>query len=158
MHDARRVLVLGVGNRLLRDDGAGPLAIDRLRDDPHRSAGACLCDGGTVGLALLPKIEDVQVLVAVDAARFGAAPGTVRVFEGAAMDAQLGGRRRSAHEVALADLLAAAALGERLPARRALVAVQPESIEWGLEPSPAVARAIPRLCDAVHQLLARWRA
>jgi hydrogenase maturation protease len=73
------------------------------------------------------------------------------------MDAQLVGRKRSAHEVALADLLSAAALNGRLPARRALVAVQPGSTELGLVPLPAVAQAIPRLCDAVHELMTRWR-
>jgi hydrogenase maturation protease len=97
-------------------------------------------------------------LVAIDAARFGGAPGTVRVFEGAAMDAQLEGRKRSAHEVALADLLSAAALNGRLPALRALVAVEPGSTELGLDPSAEVARAIPELCDAVHALLQRWES
>lgn len=148
------VLVLGLGNRLLGDDAAGPLVVDALARSGRPAAR--LSDGGTIGLALLPQIEDAAVLIAVDAALFGAEPGTVRVFEGDAMDRQLGGTKRSAHELALADLVAAAALGGRLPARRALVAVQPQSTALGLEPSPVVAAAIPRLCDAVDELLARW--
>ncbi|MDE2297959.1 MAG: hydrogenase maturation protease, partial [Burkholderiales bacterium] len=91
-----------------------------------------------------------------DAALFGAAPGTVRVFEGAAMDEQLGGRKRSAHEVALADLMAAAAFNGWLPARRALVAVEPASTALGLALTPAVDAALPRLCTAVNELLDRW--
>jgi hydrogenase maturation protease len=87
---------------------------------------------------------------------FGAEPGTVRVFEGDAMDAQLIGRKRSAHEVALADLMGAAALGGRLPARRALVAVEPSSTALGLGPTPAVASAIPQLCHEVTALVNRW--
>lgn len=156
-------LVLGVGNRLLRDDAAGPLTIDRLSRRAHAEAAVPdptlrLRDGGTIGLALLPEIEDAGRLIAVDAARFGAAPGTVRVFEAEAMDAQLGGRLHSAHELALADLLSAAALGGRLPACRALVAVEPGDVSLGLEPTPAVAAAIDLLCDAVHGLLERWEA
>ncbi len=73
------------------------------------------------------------------------------------MDAQLGGRKRSAHEVALADLMGAAALSGHLPGRRALVAVQPESTALGLDPTPTVAAAIPQLCRAVDDLLQRWR-
>ena len=74
------------------------------------------------------------------------------------MDAQLVGRKRSAHEVALADLMGAAALGGRLPARRALVAVEPGSTALGLEPTPPVARAIPQLCSEVTRLVTRWTA
>lgn len=149
-------LVLGLGNRLLGDDAAGPLVIERLAHAPTLSA--TLLDGGTVGLALLPAIEDAAALVAVDAARFGAVPGTVRVFEAGAMDALLALNRRSAHEVALADLVGAAALTGRLPERRALVAVEPAQTEIGAGPSAAVAEALPAMCAAVERLLQRWGA
>lgn len=155
MRSEETVLVLGLGNRLLGDDAAGPLAVQALAESPT-PARAVFHDGGTIGLALLPEIEDAAAVIAVDAAMIGAEPGTVRVFEGPAMDAQLCGRKRSAHEVALADLMAAAALAGHLPLRRALVAVQPQSTALGLDPSPAVAAAIPHLCAAVHDLLARW--
>ena len=155
MRGGDEVLVLGLGNRLLGDDAAGPLVVDRLAVAPAARP-AVFRDGGTIGLSLLPEIEDAPAFIAVDAAMFGAEPGTVRVFEGAAMDAQLMGRKRSAHEVALADLMGAAALGGRLPARRALVAVEPGCTALGLEPTPAVAAAIPQLCRAVDELLVRW--
>jgi len=72
------------------------------------------------------------------------------------MDEQLGGRKQSAHELALADLMGAAALGGRLPPRRALVAVEPADTALGLEPTPAVAAALPALVAAVEALVARW--
>jgi len=149
------VLVLGLGHRLLGDDAAGPLVIDRL------AAGGCrarLMDGGTIGLHLLPAIQDAPALIAVDAAMLAEAPGAVRVFVGAAMDRQLGGRKKTAHEVALADLMAAASWTASLPARRALVAVQPQSCDWGLDPAPAVQAALPAMCDAVRALLRDWTA
>jgi hydrogenase maturation protease len=152
------VLVLGMGNRLCSDDAAGPLAIDRLQAECLEVPKVAYRDGGTMGLALLPEIEDAAALIAIDAAQFGAAPGSVRVFEGDAMDRQVGARKRSAHELALADLLAAAAFNGRLPPRRALVAVQPESTDLGLEPTPAVRSALQPLCDAVRELIARWAA
>lgn len=157
LQDDDTVLVLGLGNRLLSDDAAGPLAVDALAASP-RGCGAVFRDGGTIGLSLLPEIEDAASFIAVDAALFGAEPGTVRVFEGLEMDAQLSGRKRSAHEVALFDLMATAALNGHLPARRALVAVEPASTALGLEPTPAVAAAIPRLCESVHALIQRWKA
>lgn len=150
------LLVLGLGNRLLGDDAIGPIAVERLEQRHAWRPGVRWRDGGTLGLSLLPEIEEAQALVVVDAARFGAAPGTVRIFEGPDMDAQLGGRQHSAHELALGDLLGAAALGGRLPPRRALVAVQPLSTALGLEPTPVVAAALPALVAAVEALLARW--
>lgn len=151
------VLVLGLGNRLLGDDAAGPLVVEALAG-ASTPAGIRVCwrDGGTLGLSLLPEIEAADALLVVDAARFGAPPGTVRRFEGAEMDAQLGGRKRSAHELALADLLGAAALVGRLSPQRALVAVEPASTAVGLDLSPDVARAFPRLCDEVRSALAEW--
>lgn len=152
-----QILVLGLGNRLLGDDAVGPLVVEALAATPTPSTGrVCWRDGGTLGLSLLPEIEAADALLVVDAARFGAEPGTVRVFEGAAMDAQLGGRKRSAHELALADLLGAAALVGRLPPQRTLVAVEPASTAVGLDLSPDVARAFPRLCDEVRSALAEW--
>lgn len=154
------VLVLGLGNRLLGDDAAGPLVIDSLGAMPRESDGPeppwVVQDGGTIGLGLLPAIEDAAGLIAVDAARFGAPAGTVKVFEGAALRRLLGARKASAHEVALADLVAAASLRGTLPSKCALVAVQPACTEVGLAPSPEVAAALPRLCDAVHDVLQRW--
>jgi hydrogenase maturation protease len=149
------VLVLGLGNRLLGDDAVGSLVVERLVDR-RLPAGVSVSDGGTVGLALLPEIENASAFVAVDAARFGATPGTVRVFEGPDMDALLSGRRRSAHEVALADLMGAAALTGHLPARRALVAVEPQSSALSLQPTPEVAAAIGPMCDAVEALVRQW--
>jgi hydrogenase maturation protease len=144
--------------RLLGDDAAGPLVIDQLEraGGVDSLPGVVLQDGGTIGLGLLPAIEAARALIAVDAARLGLAPGTVSVSEGAAMDRMLGGRKATAHEVALADLIAAAALEGALPARRALVSVEPQSIDVAREPSPVVAAAIPRMCNAVRELVASW--
>ncbi|PLX36254.1 MAG: peptidase M52 [Hyphomicrobiales bacterium] len=156
----KTILVLGLGNRLLSDDAAGPLVIDRLSCSEQIGAdvGVVLRDGGTMGLSLLPEIEDCDGFIAVDAASFGAEPGTVRVFEGADVDALLGGTKKTAHEVALGDLLGAAALNGAQPVYRALVAVQPVTTELGLEPTPAVAAAVPAMAEEVETVIRRWRA
>ena len=85
-----------------------------------------------------------------------APPGTLAVFTGAAMDRQLTGNKRFAHEVALADLMQAADLSGILPARRALVAVQPDVTTWGLAPTSAVAATIPAAVEAILTLLEDW--
>jgi hydrogenase maturation protease len=151
---SREVLILGLGNRLMSDDAAGLLAVKRLAE--IKPSGTRVLDGGTVGMALLPEIEASAALIAVDAASFGAAPGTVATFEGSEMDRMLTGVKKTAHEVALSDLIGAALLSGSCPARRALVAVQPQAIALGLEPTPAVAAAIPDMISVVLSILKRW--
>jgi len=150
-----RALILGLGNILLRDDGIGIHVVQALQArqlDPH----VTVRDGGTIGLALLSDIESSASLIAVDAMELDEKPGTIRTYVGPAMDRHLGGKKRTAHEVALADLIAAARLTGVAPERRALVAIQPESIEWGLDPTEAVRAAIPSACEAVCSLVEGW--
>ena len=54
--------------------------------------------------------------------------------------------------------MAIAALGGRLPPRRALIGIQPQTIDWSETPSAAVAQAIPRACEHARELIERWRA
>lgn len=149
------ILVLGIGNRLMTDDAAGPIAVERLSET--ELAGTRVIDGGTCGLTLLPEIEACGGLIVIDAAQIGAAPGTVRVVEGTEMDALMRGPKQTAHEVALCDLLDAAACTGGRPALRALVAIQPGRVAVGYDPTPAVAAAIPVICEAVRATLGRWQ-
>lgn len=159
----RKVLVMGIGNSLMRDDGVGVHVVEALRTDfrgdwLRLALEPRIIDAGTVGLALLPRLEDADTVIVIDAAEIGLAPGALRVFLNGDIDRLLSGKRRTVHEVALADLFAAAALRGRTPARRALIAIQPGSIDWGLNPTPAVKAAIPRACGAVWALLKSWQA
>ena len=151
-------MILGIGNTLLTDEGVGIHVINRLHAEGPHADGVDFVDGGTLSFALAGTIEDASRLIVVDAAEMEAAPGSVRVYEAEQMDAFLGSnRKRSVHEVGLLDLMAIAHLAGRLPARRALIAIQPEQVDWGEEPSASVARAIPEACASARELLQRWR-
>jgi hydrogenase maturation protease len=152
-----KILVMGVGNTLLQDDGVGIHITDSLRSAPAIHPAVEFIDGGTLGLSLLPDIEDAGALIVVDAAELGQAPGTLQVFLGDEMDEHLSGKKRTVHEVAVSDLLAAAALRGNRPARRALVAIQPACTEWGMEPTAVVAAAIPKACEAITGIARSWR-
>ena len=149
-------LILGVGNTLLSDDGAGVHVAKRLQD-AGVAGGVRVLDAGTLGFALLPEVQDCSALIVVDAAREGLAPGSVTVREGAAMDAFVCRRGRSVHDVGIADLLAMARLSGQLPARRALVGIEPAAVEWGTVCTPAVAEALPVAMARVRGLLEQWR-
>jgi hydrogenase maturation protease len=156
--DPDSILVLGIGNVLLGDEGAGVHAMRRLEQGAGFS-GVEFADGGTLSFTLAGLIESRPALIVFDAAEMKAPPGSVAVFEGERMDEFLGsGRKRSVHEVSLLDLMAVAALGGRLPPRRALIGIQPHTIDWSEAPSGAVAQAIPQACERARELIERWRS
>ena len=157
MRSKRSTLILGIGNRLLGDDGAGPCVLDSLSSDARICADARLVDGGTLSFTLLPLIEDADYWIVVDAARRGKPPGTVSVMQGEAMDRFVARRgAASVHEVSISELMDMARLGQGIPQRRALVAIEPHHVDWADQPSPEVRNAIPRAADAVCRLLEEW--
>ncbi len=159
MSDRRKTLILGIGNTLLRDEGAGVHAIRMLAERVAGRDDIELMDGGTLSFTLAGAIGDAAQLIVIDAAQLDGKPGATRVFEGEQMDMFVGGnRKRSVHEVSLIDLLMIARLAGQLPQRRALIGIQPQDIEWGETPSPPVAAAIRLACDHALQLIEEWHA
>jgi len=153
------VLVLGLGNILLTDEGVGVHIVNRLADEQAGQPGIEFMDGGTLSFTLANAIVATDALIVVDTAALNAAPGTVQVFEGDAMDHFITtGGKTSVHEVSLVDLLSIAALEGLLPARRALVGIQPQNFDWGDWPTEVVANAIPRACEAVMEITRRWQS
>ena len=145
---ASELLVLGLGNVLLGDDGAGPAVIARLRDRHVVPAGMRLFDGGTLGLSLLPYLEDARRVILVDAVAADAPAGTLVRLEGADVGPAVA-TRLSPHQIGVADLLDGARWHNRQPERLVLLGVVPESIELGVGLSAPVRRALPRLIDLV---------
>jgi hydrogenase maturation protease len=152
-----RTLVLGLGNTLLSDEGAGVYVVRELERREPGNPDVEFMDGGTLSFTLAGPIESSQALIVVDTAQLDAAPGTIAVFEGEAMDEFVTtGKKTSVHEVSLMDLLAVTHLEGHLPQQRALVGIQPGVIDWGDGPTDAVATAIPKACEMVLQIMERW--
>jgi hydrogenase maturation protease len=152
-----KTTILGIGNCLLRDEGIGIHVLKALKAQLTDDTALSLIDGGTLSFTLATEIEASDRLVVIDAAQLGEEPGTVRCFIGDEMDSFLGSCKRSVHEVGLLDLFDIARLTQTLPGQRALVGIQPASVEWGEEPTDAVAAAIPVAVQKVNELLELWR-
>ncbi len=153
-----RVLILGIGNTLLSDEGSGVHVVEYLRRGHTETDELRYLDGGTLSFTLAAEIEAADHLIVVDAARLGKSPGAVCCFLDTDMDRFLGTVKHSVHEVGLLDLMDIARLTGTLPARRALVGIQPESLGWGGSLSPVVARAIPEAANRVLSLVDDWRS
>jgi hydrogenase maturation protease len=149
-------VVLGIGNTLLGDDGAGVRAMEFVRDS-HPAADVAYVDGGTLSFSLARYVEEAEHLIVIDAANIGGAAGDWTCFVDEAMDGFLCGSGRSVHEVSLRDLLDMARLVGRLPRRRALFGIQPHRVHWGETLSPRVAAAVAETADRAWELLLKWQ-
>jgi hydrogenase maturation protease len=150
-------LILGIGNTLLSDEGAGIHALNLLQSYHSNQANLVYIDGGTLSFTLAAYIEDCDKLIVFDAAELKSPAGTVKTMVGENMDAFLGAARRSPHEVGLLDLFDIARLTETLPEDRALIGIQPRDIEWGMSPTAPVERALPIAVLEAVNLLVRWK-
>jgi hydrogenase maturation protease len=148
---APRVLVAGVGNLFLRDDGFGPEVVRRLAGLPE---GVRAVDYGIRGMHLAYDLLDgYDALVLVDAVPGDEPPGTVSVL--AVEEADLGPGRFDAHGMDPAAVLASVmALGGVLPTTY-VVGCRPASVAEGIGLSAEVSAAVPAGVEAVHAVVAR---
>lgn len=153
-----KTLVLGIGNTLLSDEGVGVHVVNQLQQDNQLPPDVLYMDGGTLSFTLAQSIESCDQLIVVDASEIKSAPGAVQVFENEAMDFFItNGNKKSVHEVGLVDVMSIAMLAGNLPSKRALVGIQPDSIDWGEQPTAAVQQAIPIACNEVKRIIQSWQ-
>ena len=152
----QKVLILGIGNTLLSDEGIGVHLVQRMRDRMGPLEGVEFMDGGTLSFTLADPIAWADGLIVVDAARMDQAPGTLKVFRDDEMDAYLTGNRSSVHEVSLTDLMDIARLSETLPISRYLIGIEPEVLDWGEKPSKTVEPAIEDGIREISSILRAW--
>jgi len=142
------VLVLGLGNVLLGDDGVGAAAIARIERDYRVPPGVRLVEGGTLGLSLLGVVAEAEHVILVDAVRTDQPPGTLVRMDGADV-ADAVRDRLSPHQVGVADLLDAVRLIDCCPASITLLGLAPERIELAVVRSSAVDHGLDGLIAAI---------
>lgn len=143
--DGLDVLILGVGNILLGDEGLGVRTVEefsRRYAPPDRVE---VVDGGTMGMELLPYLAGRSHLFIVDAIKDEARAA------GEAVRIELTGstgrpaNRSTPHQVGLSEVLAMAALTDQLPAAIVLFGAKPNALDTGLSLSPAATAGVERL-------------
>jgi len=147
------VLVLGIGNLFMGDDGIGA-RIHRLQQEQLRMPGVRVVDGGTIGLGLLGLLDGVERLIIVDAVKCGSTPGTIVRLAGEQVQRCIK-TKLSVAEAGLSDLLAAAEPSGRLPHEIVLLGMEPAVLEAGEHLSREVASQFEILVDPVLAELTR---
>ncbi len=151
------VLVLGVGNLLLQDDGAG---LRMLKELSSREFGDDVefVDGGTQGLALLGHLAGRELLVVLDAVKLGDPPGTIHLLRGAEFERLRARRSSTSHESNAVELLAYAQLLGTLPQEVVVVGIEPESLRTGISLSPSVEAALPAALECACGIIESARS
>lgn len=145
-----QILVLGVGNLLLKDEGVGIHAIRALERE-KLPPNVTLMDGGTGGLHLLSWIQDYDRIIMIDATLDSHLPGTVRLLRPHyATDFP---PLMSAHEIGLKDMIEAMILTEKLPEIDLIVVSAANVSEVGMDLTPAVQLAIPEVIELVKRCI-----
>jgi hydrogenase maturation protease len=148
------ILVLGIGNPLLGDDGFGVEVVRRLREQ-KRPAFVEILDGGTAGIYLLPLLEGRSHVLVADAIDFGGRPGQVVRLPSTEIPAYCG-LKLSEHQATFHEVLALMDLMEVKPQELLLLGVQPRRTDWGDPLSREVEAAIPEVMEEIGRQLERW--
>ena len=152
---AFKTLVLGVGNKLMSDEGVGVHVIERLAEKYKLPAEVQVLDGGTLGLDLLYYLEGIENLLLVDAAETGKEAGMMIRLQDEQVPAFMS-IKISPHQMGVPDMLAAAKLKDVYPKRLVLWGIQPELITLGLDLSPVLASKVELLADKLADELRTW--
>lgn len=150
-----RIVVLGLGNMLMADDGVGLAALARLDDEWFVPRTVSLVDGGTWGMNLLPVIEHAERLLIFDAITVGEPPGTIIRLERGDIPRFLA-RKLSPHQIDLREVLALAELRDTLPEQIVALGIQPARIEMSTTLSPEVEAQLDELVRRGADELSRW--
>jgi hydrogenase maturation protease len=155
MYGNSRVLILGLGNLLLQDEGLGIKALQQLSEGYVWPENVVLLDGGVMGLELLPYLENADKVLILDAVHHGKLPGSLvrlaneQIPTGIAL-------KYSMHQVNFQETLAMAHLRDTMPKHVVLWGIEPDSITLGIVLTPTVSAHLPALTRAVMEELAGW--
>jgi hydrogenase maturation protease len=149
------VRIIGLGNVLMGDDGVGPFVVKALEAKFVFPPEVSLIDAGTPGLDLLPFLVDADVVILVDTVNASDAPGTVKLYDRAALLKHAPQPRTSPHDPGVKQTLLALEFSARAPREVIVIGVVPESVEAGPGLSAAARRGAAVAADRVVYELER---
>ena len=150
-----QIVLIGVGNILLTDEGLGVHVVKDLKESFAFTPAITIIDGGTMGMELLTYMRGMKKILLVDAINGGEPPGTVYEFPHKELE-QYFTEHISVHEVGMQDILRIRAIQEEPLEDAVVIGVEPESLEIGFEPSEVVQQALPEVKDRVLNVLRQW--
>jgi len=143
----QRIVILGIGNILLSDEGIGVHVANELfkRELPENVS---VVEGGTDGFRLLNVITEADRLVVIDAVRGGAEPGSIYRFDIDDVKRCPSGFKTSVHQIGILEVIDLSGLIGKTP-HTTIIGIEPKSLEMGMELSPEIGDKLQRIIEIV---------
>jgi hydrogenase maturation protease len=146
-----KIVILGVGNLLLSDEGVGVHIANELikRQLP---SGVEVIEGGTDGFRLLNVITEADRLIVIDAVKGGGTPGSIYRFNIDDVQNCPPGFKTSVHQIGILEVINLSGLIGKTP-HTTVIGIEPKSLEMSMELSPEIEEKIPRIIELVLEEL-----
>lgn len=143
-----KVVIIGVGNLLLKDEGVGVHVGQELQKERLPEA-VEVHDGSVAGIGLLEFFQGASKVLLIDAADMNLNPGALARFTPEEVASKIDAPRFSTHDVGLLEVLELARVLDQCPPEVVIFGIQPKEISWGTELSPEVQASIPKVVEMV---------
>lgn len=148
------VLILGVGNLLLSDEGVG-VHVARKMMEMDFPPQVRVVEGGTDGFGLMHVLLEADRLILVDAVKGGGSPGSIYRFEIEDCPPFPDIFKTSVHQISILEVINLSGLIGCTP-RTTVIGVEPKSLEMGMDLSPEVEVKIPRVIKLIREEVAAY--
>ena len=147
-----KVVIMGIGNLLLKDEGIGVHALHALKRENELPENVELVDAGTSTLDALQMFDDLDRLIVIDAVKGGGKPGTIYKFKpGETCSANRA--TTSLHQLGFIEALSIAERLGKAPRDVIIIGVEPKEVSSGLELSPEIAEKIPKIIQLARKMV-----
>jgi hydrogenase maturation protease len=147
-----KLLVLGVGNLLLSDEGVGVHVAQELME-MNFPPEVRVVEGGTDGFGLMHVLLEAERVILIDAVKGGGQPGSIYRFEIEDCPPFPDVFKTSVHQISILEVINLSGLIGSTP-RTTIIGIEPQCLEMGMKLSPKVARAIPKVIRLVKEEVA----
>jgi hydrogenase maturation protease len=143
----KHIVILGVGNLLLSDEGVGVHVANKFRE-MDLPPGVEVIEGGTDGFRLMNVITGADRLIVVDAVKGGSAPGSIYRFDIKDVSTFPDAYKTSVHQIGILEVVHLSELVGQTP-ETIVIGVEPKSLDMGMELSPEVQEKVPKIMELV---------
>jgi len=149
----RHIVVLGVGNLLLSDEGVGVHVANKMME-MDLPDGVEVVEGGTDGFRLMNVVTKADRLIVVDAVKAGEAPGSIYRFDIKDAPSSPDAYKTSVHQIGILEVVHLAELVGKTP-ETTIIGVEPKSLDMSMELSPEVRAKLPKIIEVIFEEINR---
>jgi len=150
VNNNKRIIVLGVGNELLSDEGIGIHVVKEIQQKNIFPSEVEVMEGGTDGFGLINIITDTDRLIVIDSIKGGSMPGTIYKFDIEDAPSTPDIFKTSVHQIGILEVINLSSLIGKTP-KTTVIGIEPRSVSTGMELSEDVREKIPRVIELVKE-------